>query len=202
MTLRDRGNPVAAADLRLPDEEEFASAAANPVAAQALKMMQRRPTTAAEVAEAVGEPLEEVSRHLAELRQRGLIAVGGACEVEGRSETIYEGPFVPFLDREEWVELDPEDKRFQLIQVIRLMMSDLEEGLETGTLAAWPDFHLCRMPFWMDQQGWDELQALYANALLEGVRIKEEAAKRLQRGGEQGKRGSVAHWLFELPDAG
>lgn len=201
MTARDSGNPDAPADLRLPDEEEFAGAVAHPVTAQALKMMMmRRPVTATEVAEAMGEPLEEVSRHLADLRRDGFIATGGTKMVDGRSEPLYEGPFAPFLDREEWAELSPGEQRFQLRQIANLLIGDIDAALDAETLDAWPDFHLCRMPFRMDEQGWQEVRDLFDEALLSSVRIREEAAKRLERSGEQGKRGTAGTVLFELPD--
>jgi DNA-binding transcriptional ArsR family regulator len=201
MTLRDSGNPTVAADLGLPDEEEFASATAHPIAAQALKMMLRRPVTAKDVAEALGEAPEEVARHLADLRQRGLIQIGSIREVEGRSEPCYTGPFAPFLDKEEWGELSPAERRFQLQQIANLLMRDIEAALEAKTLDAWPDFHFCQMPFWMDDQGWEELRAIYDDALLRAVRIREEATARLQRAGEKGKHGTLGQLLFELPDS-
>lgn len=201
MTPRDSGAPGNAVGLRLPDEDEFASATSHPIAAQALKMMLRRPTTASEVAAAMGEPVEEVSRQLADLRRRGLISTDATREVEGRTEPVYEGPFAPFLDREEWEELSSSEQGFQLRQVVNLLMKDIETGLETNTLDAWPHFHLCRMPFRMDEQGWEEIRALFDNALLNSIRIREEATERLQRSGKESRRGTAATLLFELPDA-
>jgi DNA-binding transcriptional ArsR family regulator len=201
MTLRDSGDPSPAADPQVPDEEEFASAASHPIAARALEMMTRRPTTAREVAKALDQPLEAVVSHLDDLRRGGLIVAAGAREVDGHSEPLYEGPFVPFLDKEELAELDPTERRFQLTQIIRLLMGDLEVALNEETLDAWPDFHLCRMPFHMDERGWREVGEVYEDALLKAIRIREEATERLQRDGEEGKRGTVAQALFELPSA-
>jgi DNA-binding transcriptional ArsR family regulator len=201
LTRSNSDSPGVSAGLRLPDEEEFAEAASHPIAAQALKMMRQRPTTASEVAAALGEPLEEVARHLADLRRNGLISITATREVEGRSEPLYHGPFVPFLDKEEWGELDPTERRFQLQQIVNLLMHDIDAALEAQTLDAWPDFHLCRVPLQMDEQGWQEVRALFDEALLSSVRISEEAAERLRRSGEQGKRGTGGTVLFELPDA-
>jgi hypothetical protein len=201
MTLRDSGNPGVADSLRLPDEEEFESAASDPINARALEMMMRRPTTARDVAEAVDEPLDEVAKRLDDMRRSGLIISVGAREADGRSETVYEGPFIPLLDKQERAELDPAGKGFHLTEIIRLLTVDLNEALEAGTLDAWPDFHLCRMPFHMDEQGWKEMGAIYEEALLKAMRIREEATERLQRNGEEGKRGTLGQALFELPSA-
>ena len=202
MTLRDSGNPEVPTDLRLPDEEEFAGAASHPITAKALQMMMtRRPITASEVAEAMGKPLAEVSRHLAGLRRDGFISVGETKEVEGRAEPLYEGPFAPFLDKEEWAELSPGEQRFQLRQIANLLLGDIDAALEAETLDAWPDFHFCRMPFRMDERGWEEVREIYDAALMKAVQIREEAAERLRREGEAGRRGTLGQALFELPSA-
>jgi hypothetical protein len=199
MTLRDRGKPGAAEQPGLPDEEVFANAASDPIAARALQMMVRRPTTAKDVADAVGAPLEEVSKHLVDMRRSGLILSVGVRETEGHSETVYEGPFIPILDKHERAELDPAARQFHLTEIIRLLMVDLDEAQKADTLDAWPDFHLCRMPFHMDEQGWEEVGAVYEEALIKAMQIREEATERLRRDGKTGKRGTLAQALFELP---
>jgi hypothetical protein len=187
-------------NLGLPEEDDLASAAADPLTSRAFAMMQKHPISAKDLSEDVGEPTEEVAGHLLDLRRSGLIQVAEHREVDGRSEPFYQGPYIPLLDKEEREELEPEQKQFHLEQIIELLKRDLQLALEEETLDAWPDFQLCRIPFRMDPQGWEELRVVYEDALASAMRIRREATKRLRQDGSKGKRGVAAQALFELPD--
>jgi predicted transcriptional regulator len=200
VTTGNDGDTAIEETLRLAGEEKLLEMAAEPLTRQVLSMTVKRPVSPREIAAEVERPVEEVRQHLEELRRAGLINLEETRGADEAPEPFFHGPYVPFLDREEWEELDPEMKRLHLRLIIRLLNGDLEEAMSAGTLTAWPDFHLCRIPLRMDRQGWDELGEVYDAAFLRAMQIKEEAAKRVDQSGGEGVRGTAATLLFEMPE--
>lgn len=176
-------------------------AAAHPLKARALEIMVERPISARELSEEVGVPQEEATQLLNELRSAGLIAVEGKREGVSGSEDIYRGPYAPFYDKEEYLELDEDHRQQEMALVIRLLKADLDLAFEAGTLDAHPDFHLCRVPFHADEEGWQELRRIWDHALLESVRVQHEIRQRLKASGQEGSPGIVASLLFDLPES-
>jgi hypothetical protein len=199
MAIRKLGNLSVDEGPALPDPEELLGSA-DRLTAQALRMMVARPVQPQEIAEHVGEPVEKVRKRLSELRAAGLIVAVETENVGGDREPFYRGPYVPLLDKEEWGELTPEERRAHLVMIIRLLTADLERAMEAETLDAWPDFHLCRIPFRVDRQGLRELRQTFDHAFLEAMRIKEEALKRLREGEERGVPGTAGLVMFESPE--
>jgi hypothetical protein len=200
VTTGNNGDTAIEETLRLAGEEKLLEVAAEPWTRQALAMMVQRPTSPREVAKEVERPVEDVRQHLDELRRTGLITLVETRGSEEAPEPFFQGPYVPFSDREEYEELDPELKRLQLQLIIRLLNGDLDEAMAAETLDAWPDFHLCRIPLRLDRQGWEELREVYDAAFLRAMQIKEEAAKRVEHSGDEGVRGTAATLLFEMPE--
>jgi DNA-binding transcriptional ArsR family regulator len=182
------------------EREHFLAGLDDPLTVGAIELMVKRPASPREVAATVERPLDEVRRHLDRLRSTGLIAVVNTVELDGSSEPFYRGPFIPFHDSEEWAELDEDRKQAHLSLLVRSLKAELDEAIEAQTLGIWPDFHLSRRPFLVDEQGLDELSELFDGALYKMVPIIEAAEKRQRERAGQGIRGSAALMLFKLPD--
>jgi DNA-binding transcriptional ArsR family regulator len=182
------------------EREQFLAGLEDSLTVGAIELMVKRPVSPREVATALERPLEEVRRHLDRLRSTGLITVVDAVELDGTSEPFYRGPFIPFHDSEEWAELDEDRKQAHLSLLVRSLKAELDEAIEGETLGSWPDFHLSRRPFLIDEQGLDELCEVFDTALYEMVPIIEAAEKRQRERGGESIRGSAALMLFKLPD--
>ncbi|HET7417042.1 MAG TPA: hypothetical protein VFJ61_05415 [Solirubrobacterales bacterium] len=182
------------------EREHFLAGLDDRLTVRAVEMMVKRPVTPREVAAATELPVDEVRRHLDELRSIGLVVTFDAVEGDGDLERLYRGPFIPFHDREEWEELDEDRRQAHLSLLARSIKAELDEALEEETLGAWPDFHLSRRPFAIDEQGLEELSDVFDAALYKIVPIVEAAEKRRRDRGEKGIRGSAALMLFQLPD--
>lgn len=203
MTTRDvKGDSAAQARplLSAEEREHFLGGLDDPLTVQAIEMMVKRPVSPGQVAAATEQPVDEVRRHLDELRTTGLVSLVDSVEVGGELEPFYHGPFIPFHDGEEWAELSEERKRAHLSILVRSLQSELDEAMERGTLGAWPDFHLCRRPFIVDEQCLYELREVFDTALYKMVPIVESGEKRLRETGGEGIRGQAALMLFKLPD--
>jgi hypothetical protein len=179
---------------------ELLGSDADPLAAEAFSLMDGGPISPRELAEATDKPFEEIARYLDDLRRLGLVQLMETREVDGRKEPFYDGPYAPFLDPQEWEEVDEDLQRLYISRIVGQLKKDLHRGMEAETIQSRSDFHLCRIPFKVDEQGWTELRTLFDATLGDAVRISREASKRLQADGGEGIRGSAALTLFELPE--
>jgi DNA-binding transcriptional ArsR family regulator len=186
--------------MTLGERGDLLGSDADPLATRAFAMMTGGPITPRQLADAAGKPLAEIARYLDELRQAGLVQLMETREVDGRQEPFYDGPYAPFLDPQEWEEVDADLQRLYISRIVSQLVKDLNRGMTAETIQSRPDFHLCRVPFRLDEQGWTEMRTLFDETLVDAVRISQEAAKRLQEDGQEPIRGSAALTLFELPE--
>jgi hypothetical protein len=162
-------------------------------------MAEQRPISPRELADELHEPVNDVAYHVRVLRDMGVIELAGTRPVRGATQHFYRAVRRPYLGNEEVAELDAAEATASAMNILRIEFADAAGSLEAGKLVARPEHYVFRMPANLDEEGWREFHAIFAET---ADRLYEAEARCVERRGEQGEEGGsvsvVAHLnLFE-----
>lgn len=162
-------------------------------------MAEQRPISPRELADELREPVNDVAYHVRVLRDMGVIELAGTRPVRGATQHFYRTVRRPYLDNEEVAKLDPEETTASATNILRIEFADAAASLEAGKLVERPEHYVFRMPVNLDEEGWREFHAIFAEA---ADRLYEAEARCVDRRREKGEEGEsvsvVAHLnLFE-----
>jgi DNA-binding MarR family transcriptional regulator len=185
---------------RYPPEplEPLLSALVHPIRAQVLALLSERNASAAEIAEATGEPIGKVRYHLRSLAKSGLIGWQEAEDRRGVREYYWGPSSRQILEDEQHSVMSPEEIRLVSLYSLRLMFGDATTGLREGAFVRRNDHCLMRFRPQVDEAGWKELVKVYRSAIAGIERVSERASKRLARSGEIPIPVSASLLLFDL----
>lgn len=159
-----------------------------------------RDATAAEIAEALDQPVGRVRYMLRVLVEEGLIDTVEMRERRGALERVYSGSdFI--LSSAEAAALPMEVKEKINTAVIRNSMEDAVGAQRAGTLTNRDDSAFVRFPLLVDEPGWEELAKLHQEMLDRVIQIRDECRARLKvdEGADVTPAISI-NLLFETPD--
>jgi AcrR family transcriptional regulator len=110
--------------------------------------------TVREVAREVGLPTSDVESMLPELLEVGALqrAEGDAADGEPRYE-----PRLPLISTGDWAEVGQGERETISGEIGQMVQFELEEAMATGSFDSRPERHLVRLPVWLDEQGWQEV---------------------------------------------
>lgn len=162
-------------------------------------MAEQRPISPRELADELGDPVNDVAYHVRVLRDMGVIELAGTRPVRGATQHFYRTVRRPYLDNKEVAELDAEETTASATNILRIEFADAAASLEAGKLVERPEHYVFRMPVNLDEEGWQEFHAIFAEA---AERLYEAEARCVDRRREKGEEGEsvsvVAHLnLFE-----
>ncbi len=163
-------------------DETLVKVVAHPLRVQALSVLTERPASPKELAAELGSPVGNVSYHVRELEQVGLIELVDEKKRRGAIEHFYRAIARPLLSTEEWERLSLDDRQGFSAWIIQLLLVDASQALAAGTFDARGDRHLSRTPLLVDEEGWRELVEIKANALRAVLEVQAASAARLKRG--------------------
>lgn len=173
--------------------------ASDPVRLDALVLLNESTADAGEVAEALGVSSSVANHHLEEMHEVGLIEVVTETSHRGAAEPRYRALVRALWSDEEWAALGREERRRLSAWIVRLINSDVEEALESGSFDARDDGHASRTASIVDEQGWRELTRIQAEALEASFMVQAASAERLAERGEKGTTVMSAMLCFEMP---
>jgi AcrR family transcriptional regulator len=164
--------------------------------AKLLTFLSHAPIGAGELAEAVSRPRAEIEDQLSELEKTGVIE----SIDRGKGEERHFVTSWPVLGTEEWRQRE-QDEREQLSEEIgQTIKEEVEEAVAAGTFDARTDRFLVRLPMWLDEEGWRELDATLGGSLEACLAIQERVKGRLQgKGAAAGSPARVLLVSFEAP---
>lgn len=181
-------------------DEALVKVVAHPLRVQALSILSERPASPKELSAELGSPVGNVSYHVRELEDLGLIELVEEKKRRGAVEHFYRAIARPPLSDGEWEKLSLDDRQGFSAWVIQLLLADASQALTAGTFDARSDRHLSRTPLLVDAEGWRELVEVHATALKGVIAAQAASAKRLARAdGEEGIPAIAAMTLFEMP---
>ncbi len=173
------------------------AAAERSISQRALTALARHPASVGELADLLGEPVEDVTSELADLERIGLIE---AVEEEGRDDTLfYKSPRMGVLNDSTWGELSFAERHRISVQIGYLIEGDVGRAVEGGTFDSRKDRTLVRAPVVLDEQGWKEISDDLTELTDRILDIQVEAERRLEKSAESPIQARAILSLFEMP---
>jgi hypothetical protein len=94
---------------------------------------------------------------------------------------------LPLLWDRAWPrEIGDVERKWVVLEVIRMIASDMSEALRIGTFTRRPGWRAARVSREVDERGWAELAEVHSRAFGETMRIVDSSAKRLERAAKTG----------------
>jgi DNA-binding transcriptional ArsR family regulator len=194
------GGFVASKTRRRSVDETLVKVVAHPLRVQALSILTERPASPKELAAELGSPVGNVSYHVRELEQVGLIELVDEKKRRGAVEHFYRAIARPPLSAEEWDQLSLEERQGFSTWIIQLLLVDASQALAAGTFDVRGDRHLSRTPLLVDEEGWRELVEIQAGALQAVLEVQAASAARMDAAdGGEGIPTVAAMTFFEMP---
>jgi hypothetical protein len=140
--------------------------------------------TAAQVAEIMGEPLNNVANHVRHLLDAGSIEVAEEVKRGNITQFYYRAAEIPFYSQEEAEQLTPEERQMIAGLLVQQAMAEAMAALYAGHLAdpravvSWDSHNV-------DQQGREDLEVEEKQFLQRVQEIEAEATNRRAESGEE-----------------
>jgi DNA-binding transcriptional ArsR family regulator len=159
---------------------QLAAAMSHPTRVHAMSILLERIASPRQVADAIDEPLNNVTYHLNQLRELGCIELVRTERVHGGRvlERFYQATQRVYFDEDAWEVLD-EKSRLDLVSVaLRMVSQDITTAMASGTLFGEDNAHISRSPMVVDDEGWREITELIARATQELFDVEARVAAR------------------------
>ena len=180
-------------------DETLARVVAHPLRVQALAVLAERSASPKELAAELGAPVGNVSYHVRELEQLGLIELVEEKKRRGAIEHFYRATVRPEPSDRQWQRLSPEEREGFSAWTLQRLLADVTLALAGKTFDARADRHLSRTPLLLDEEGWRELVAIQAEALAATLAVQAASAARLGETNAEGFPAIASISCFELP---
>jgi predicted ArsR family transcriptional regulator len=173
--------------------------ASDPDRLNALTLLNERSAGVGEVADKLGMEPVAAGRLLDQMHDVGLIEVVGEALNRGAVEPRYQALVRVLWDDEDWAALGREEQRRMTAWIVEMITADAREAVEAGTFTARLDSHASRSIPLVDEQGWEELRQIHADALEAVFAVEAVSAERLAEKAEAGFPVLSAMLCCELP---
>lgn len=166
--------------------ERLVAAISHPTRMHAMCVFWDREASPREVAEEIGEPLNNVTYHVKQLLDLGWIELIAQRPARGGRvvEHIYRATHASQFSEDELEGLDKNGKDTLNTAILTKMSSDLAEALLAGSFSERDDSHLTRIPIEVDEEGWEETKQVLDRALEELLEVKARVVNRAAESGE------------------
>lgn len=155
-----------------------------------------RVASPSELAEELGEPLEQVGYHVRRLAEWGCLEFVEDRDVGGVVEHFYRVAERPYYDDAAWEALTPAERAIALRGGLSDMLADIAGTELDGALDARLEAHISRSPLELDDRGWKELDARLVALIDHGHGVGAAAAGRVASGESSYPESSSAHMLL------
>lgn len=144
--------------------------------------------------------LSQISYHFRELALAGCLEVVDLIPVRGAMEHVYRSSARALHSDEEWAALPQHQRRPITVATWQTLMARVESAILSDTFDRRNDRHLTWLPLKVDEQGWEELREVQAEAFARSEQIREESAERLEEADEPiSIYATAAQLAFESP---
>ncbi len=181
-------------------DETLVKVVAHPLRVQALSVLTERSASPKELAAELGAPVGNVSYHVRELEDVGLIELVDEKKRRGAVEHFYRAITRPMLSSAEWEKLSLAERHGFSAWIIQLLLADASQAMGAGSFDARSDRHLSRTPLLLDEEGWKELVEIQNEALKAVLQVQAASAERLTKADRGESFPAIASMTcFELP---
>jgi DNA-binding transcriptional ArsR family regulator len=174
--------PTKDAEAAKPDfiSPQLAAAMSHPTRIQTMTILLERTASPREVAEEIGERLNNVTYHLNQLRKLGCIELVRTERVRGGRvvEHFYRATKRLYFDEAAWQALDERERVDLNGATLRMISQDITSSMAAGTFFADQSAHLCRAPMVVDPEGWREISEVLERATEALFEVEARVAER------------------------
>ncbi len=171
----------------------------DPVQFRLLVLLNERSAGVAEIAERLELSQPLAAEHLDRMLEKGMVEITGEVLNRGKVEPRYRAAVPVIWSDEEMADLSLAERRRLLIWIAQTVSGDVDEALASGTFVARDDAHASRTILQVDEQGWEELVRIHAEALDAVFSIQAASAERLAEAKLEGVSALSAVFCCELP---
>jgi DNA-binding transcriptional ArsR family regulator len=182
-------------------DSRVVKAMAHPLRVRILAILDERVASPNEISREVDAPLQNVSYHVRQLANAGLIELVSQTPRRGAVEHHYKAVARRHIPDGAWDNLPGVVKQATVGAALGDIANQVQDAAVAGGFDA-DDAHLSRTNVKLDEKGWQAL-AVEVNKLLDRVdRIQEQSGKRLEKAGPDAeRRGAIVAMLFDTPPA-
>jgi DNA-binding transcriptional ArsR family regulator len=177
----DNDRAVARLDFVNP---QLAAAMSHPTRVRVMSVLTERVASPRELAAEMGEPLNNVTYHVKQLRDLGCIELVRTEPVRGGRvvEHFYRPCRRAYFDEAAWDTLN-EKERFGVVgEIVKMISRDIATAMAAGTFFEGGDTHTSRSVLHLDDQGWREVIKVIERATDELFEVEERVADRRAEG--------------------
>jgi DNA-binding transcriptional ArsR family regulator len=181
-TTASASTPAAGATPRVDFvSPQLAAALAHPTRVSVMGVLIEGPASPRQMAEAIDEPLNNVTYHVKQLRELGCIELD---RVERRSggrvlERFYRASQRAYFDDDAWAVLSNQERSGVIWSILRLMSKDISTAMTAGTFFGQDyDVHTLRSPMTVDREGWEEITEILNQATKGLLEVEQRVEER------------------------
>jgi DNA-binding transcriptional ArsR family regulator len=181
--------------------DRMAAAVSHPTRLHAMIVFWEREASPREIAAELGEPLNNVTYHINQLRDLGWIELVAKRPARGGRviEHFYKAVRNTLIEDTDLSHFERDQIHVIDMTIMRSMAKDIEQAMASGTFFAHDDNQLTRIPLDVDAQGWEETKEILDRALEELMQVKEAVLQRTADSGEETIPAKVEIIHFESP---
>src|SRR5918997_5591895 len=159
-------------------DPRIAKALSHPMRARILGILDERVASPNEIAETIDERLPNVSYHVRALLDLGCIELVDTAQRRGAIEHYYRAIVRPFFSDRDWKRLPRSGRQAISDTILQIVWEDVSDAIKQGTFEARSDRHLSHTRLVLDEEGWEEMSKLLADALSEAEKIDSRSRAR------------------------
>lgn len=159
----------------------------------------QREVTAREIADQEKLSVRTINNHFRALEKANYIRRVRSDMVNGLRRDFYIAIRQALLTDSEFAQMPKRAQREASAAVLRDLLGNCREAMQTGTLDARPDSHLTWSPLTLDQQGWEELMGELTRVFERSTEIEAGSRARLRKSGARPIPTTIALAGFERP---
>jgi DNA-binding transcriptional ArsR family regulator len=205
-----RTNPGAAQKRRtkpVAPDPRVVKALAHPLRMRILARLNEQVLSPVELAREFDVSLPLVSYHVKTLRDLDCLELVSERQVRGAIEHYYRGTRRAYLSEKEWARLSLDRRQAVTGAVLRDLISDALDSLQTGDMDRRDNRHVTFTTLNLDERAWTEMNELLDDVLDSALRLQAESAGRVAKGtsdGEVRSRLGILHYepVPERPSTG
>jgi DNA-binding transcriptional ArsR family regulator len=183
-----------------PVDPRLAKALSHPMRTRILAILNERVASPNEISEMIDERLPNVSYHVRALLELECIELVSTAQRRGAIEHYYRALVRPFFSDRDWKRLPRSGRQAVADQILQMIWDDTSAAIKKGTFESRADRHLSRTPLTLDEQGWNELNALLRDIHAKAETIGAQSAKRVAKSDQDGMSTRLVMMHFEAAE--
>lgn len=180
---------------------QLVAAMSHPTRLHTMTVLLGRTASPRQVAEEIGERLNNVTYHINQLRKLGCVELVRTERVRGGRvlERFYRATQRLYLDEDAWQMLS-EKVHFNVAAVtLRMIAQDITNSMAAGVFFDGGNAHLCRSSTAVDEEGWREVTSVLERATEELFQVEARVAERTADGAPADIHAKVELMQFRSP---